>query len=154
MGIPKLNKKQLLVLLLAAACLLIAVLLVISSPPERNTLNSLEVIDRTIYQSFSAYGAPRANFREHSHQVDSLFTRKSYQIRVIPGYPSTAAHLKLAGALRPYGVTVEGRRFFPENTLQLDIIYSGKLVRRVNVRTDSSLLLPAPVSDRGEKGAQ
>lgn len=133
------QKERLLVILLAVACLLSGLILLAFPAPERNRLDDLSTIDRAIERILSTYGLPADQIRVRNTQVDSLFTRASYQVSTVRGFPSTAAHIHIARELRPYGVSVQGERHFPENRLHLTITYSNRLVRTVEFIPSASL---------------
>ncbi len=135
---PVRKKERLLVILLAIACVMSGLMLLAFPPPERNNLQDLGSIDRAIHQTLSAYGVPADQIRERSIKVDSLFTRTTFQVGINRSFPSTAAHVRIARELKPYGVTVEGERIFPENRLHLTITYSNRLVRSVEFIPESA----------------
>ncbi len=126
-----LKRLQLIFGLLALSCLLCALLLAYIPPHDRTSLPNADIVDESLQRIVSDYGLSREQIRIRNVYSDTLFTRRHTLISVPSGFPSTAVHAKLVSELYPHGISVTGRRYFPENRLELQVTYAGRLVRTI-----------------------
>lgn len=128
----ELQKKWILGILILS-CLTSAVLILTVPQPVDSSLKSLDSIDKEITRSLTQYKTIDPLVRVSSIKVDSIFTRKHYQIFVNRDFPLTAFHAGLALPLQENNVLVSGKRNFPERSIHLQFIYGGKVVRTLEI---------------------
>jgi uncharacterized protein YqkB len=134
------NKKAIIVLLLVISCFATATLHVQIKPGNSQKLKSVAQIDSLITQT-------RYDFRISSNQVstrtieiDSLFSRQVYTLRVPPGFSKTTFHHHLHSRLYPLNVQTYGLVQFPDKDMDLHIMYNQTIYRTVQLRTDNDLV--------------
>lgn len=133
------DKKVIIVSLLLISCFATATLHVQIEPGQAQELKSVSQIDSLITQT-------RYDFRISSNQVstrtieiDSLFSRQIYTLRVPPGFSKTTFHHHLRSRLYPLNVQTYGLVQFPEQNVDLHIAYNQTIHRTVQLRTDNDL---------------
>ncbi len=125
------TRKKYLVSLLLISCFLAVVLLLTVHPNERQTIHDLAEIDNVLFSELNAVSGFEYRVRTSSIEVDSIFTRKTHRVAVSQDFPLTLLHSRFAATIQQLGATVHGSRHFPERSLELDVLFAGKHVRKV-----------------------
>lgn len=124
-------RKKYLVSLLLVSCFLALVLLLTVHPGERQTIHHLSEIDAVLFNELHAVIDFEHRVRTSSVEVDSIFTRKIHRIAVSHDFPLTLVHSRFAATIQHLGATVHGSRHFPDRSLELDVLFAGKHVRKI-----------------------
>ncbi|MDX1590513.1 MAG: hypothetical protein R3283_01040 [Balneolaceae bacterium] len=132
--------------LLLVSTILASVLLWKSDPNKRQSLHSPEQLDTLITSAFDEAGVENAQFEKQTVQVDSVFSRSVYRVRVAPGFSKTTLHYTLQQAVWPYRVSTVGRIEFPARTLYLHFMINENILSSVIVSDDPDLLQQPPQS--------
>jgi len=133
------DKKKLIVLLLVVSCFATAALHVQLDPKKSVKLNSVAQIDSLITQTRYDFRITSDQVSLRTIEIDSLFSRKIYTLRVPPGFSKTTFHHHLRSRLYPLNVQTYGLVQFPEQNMDLHIAYNQTIHRTVQLRTDSNL---------------
>lgn len=119
--------------LLLFSVLITAFLLANSDPVQVKTLHSESQLDSLITDTFAEFRVTPQMIREQSVEVDSLFTRVIYSVRVPNSFSKTSFHLQLNKKLNPYRVDTNGVVIFPEEHLRIHLLSNHKVVRTVEL---------------------
>lgn len=132
-NLPMTLQKKWIVFILLMSCISSALLLISIPKHEDQSLKNLDEIDYLIQSVLANIDTNEKTVRRTAIQVDSIFSRKHYQINTVRDFPITAFHAQLALPLQEKNVFVTGTRHFPERTLKLRFIYGTKVVRTVEL---------------------
>lgn len=123
-------------LLLAVCCVSAMALHTQLSPQRPAVLSSAAQLDSLIVQTTYDFQVPTDQLRVITIPFDSTFQRKVYRIDVPPGFSKTTFHHHLNRRLSPLGVTLFGEVEFPEQHLNLNLLYNETVHRTVRLQTD------------------
>ncbi len=132
-------RKKALVFMLLISCAASVLLLASADAPSTTPLHDLSLTDAVIRDAAIAYGLPVEQINVRTITVDSLFSRRDYELKIPRGFPATTVHARIVNELHPYGVKVYGKRTFPSNELTLWVTYAGKRIRTVKFSIDRDL---------------
>lgn len=133
------SKKGFIVLLLGICCLTASMLHVQVDPKISPVLSNVAQIDSLISQTRYDFRITSDQLSFRTIEIDSLFSRRIYTLRVPPGFSKTTFHHHLQNRLYPMNVEIYGLVLFPELNMDLHIIYNRTIHRTVQLRTDSEL---------------
>lgn len=136
-------KRALIVLLLLLSCISAMLLLWQVEPVENRRLTSAAQIDSLITLAFNEFGVSSSQVRQQTVQIDSVFSRNIYTVRVPSHFSKTSLHLRLHELAWPYSVQTMGHVQFPERNLRVHLLYNDIVHRSVYINTDSRLNLTA-----------
>lgn len=125
--------------LLFASTLLASLLLWKSEPVIQKRLQSAAQIDSLLSTAFNEAGLTDEQLQKQTVQIDSLFSRNVYRVRVAPGFSKTTLHYSLQQAVWPYLVSTIGRVEFPARTLYLHFMINDNIISSVIVVDDPDL---------------
>ncbi|CAN5245231.1 hypothetical protein BH23BAC3_BH23BAC3_01050 [soil metagenome] len=133
------NKKGFIVLLLGICCLTAGILHVQIDPKIAPKLSNVAQIDSLITQTRYDFRITSDQINTRTIEIDSLFNRRVYTLKVPPGFSKTTFHHHLHNRLYPMNVQTYGLVLFPEQNMDLHIVYNRTIHRTVQLRTDAEL---------------
>jgi hypothetical protein len=133
------TKKAWIVLLLFFSCAASAVLLWKTDPEHKKILTSPAQIDSLITLTFQEFNLPSEQVRIRSVEIDSLFKRNIYSVRVPVNFSKTSFHYHLHQKLWPYGVRTAGSVEFPDRNLRIHVLANNNVHRSVFLYSDTDL---------------
>jgi len=133
------NKKGFIVILLGICCLTAGMLHIQIDPKIPPKLSNVSQIDSLITQTRFDFRITSDQISFQTIEIDSLFNRRVYTLRVQPGFSKTTFHHHLHNRLYPMNVQTYGLVLFPEQNMDLHIIYNNTIHRTVQLRTDAEL---------------
>ena len=125
--------------LLFVSVLLSSLLLWKSEPGVNKQLQSAAQLDSLISATIAEAGLSDQQLRKQRVEVDSLFSRSVYRVRVAPGFSKTTLHYTLQQAVWPYSVSTVGHVEFPSRTLYLHFMVNDNILSSVIVIDDPDL---------------
>lgn len=134
-------QRKLITGLLALSCVVAALLLWKSEPVQPKVLKHPAQIDSLITLSFDDLQILPSQVRERTIDVDSLFSRKVYNLRVAPNFSKTTLHYTLQQKVWPYGIKTLASVEFPERDMHIHLLYRNKVHRSLILRDDPDLVL-------------
>lgn len=137
------QKRGWIVILLLFTCIAALVLLWNYDPADVKRLTNSAQIDSLITHTFDDFGVTSAQIRVQSVEVDSLFTRKIYNVRVPSHFSKTSFHLRLHEHSYPFSVYTTATVQFPERNLRIHLLHNDTVQRSVYLNTDTRLNLSA-----------
>lgn len=142
------QKKAGIALLLAFSCLAGIVLFFSFDPPGQHPRSTVNELDSLIFDEFNLFNLQQHHINERTLEVDSLFTRKIYEVGLPAGLSRTFVHTELARRVSDAGWDTRGTVSFPERSIQMDIVKENTLIRTVQIEQDTTsrrMLNPASI---------
>ncbi|WP_440999098.1 hypothetical protein [Fodinibius sp. SL11] len=135
------KKKQLIAILLLVSCFISGFILFSTSDNSAKRLTSLGQADSLIYQQFSNFNISDDQVSVAKTPVDSNLSRKTYYVGLPYRFSKTQFHAELNDALFPYDIQTPARVSFPQKDINIQLLYSGTVIRTVSLQTDPKLSL-------------
>jgi len=142
------DKKGWLALLLVICCFLAGALHVQINPTVKQYLKSPAQLDSLIAQTTYDFRINPKQVTISTVQIDSVFSRKIYTIRVPAGFSKTTFHHHLHYRLYPLEAKIYGTVQFPERDLKLQIVYNQTVHRTLNIQTEPDFINPYSIIPR------
>jgi hypothetical protein len=130
------TKRVWVVWLLFFSCIAAAVLLLKMETPPRTQLTSTAQLDSLITLTLDEHNIPQNRIRSRTVEIDSVFSRNLYTVRVPPDFSKTSFHYSLHHNLQPYRVQTIGHVQFPEQNLRIHLLVNDKVHRSVFLNSD------------------
>ncbi len=135
------SRLKFIAILLALSCILAIYLLIGTSPvPKKNLVHSSQ-IDSLITLTLEDFNIPANQVRRRNIQVDSVFSRSVYTIRVAPNFSKTTLHYTLKEELWPYRIDPIATVQFPDRDMRLHLLINNQIYRTLIIRDDHDLIL-------------
>ena len=134
-------RRKFIVILLALSCLLAGYLLINTSPLSQKNLVHSSQIDSLITLTLEDFNISPSQIRKRDIQVDSVFSRSVYTIRVAPNFSKTTLHYTLKEELWPYRIEPIATVQFPERDMRLHLLVNNQIYRTLIIRNDHDLIL-------------
>lgn len=133
------KQRLLIVILLLLSCITAIVLLWKVEPVTSQKLKSTAQLDSLITTTFRSLEIRDNQVRSRPVVVDTVFSRRVFDIRVAPNFSKTTLHYKLHENLWPYGVETVARVEFPSRNMQIHMLVNNNIHRSMMIREDSEL---------------
>jgi hypothetical protein len=130
------TKRVWVVWLLFFSCIAAAVLLLKMETPPRTQLTSTAQLDSLITLTLDEHNISQNRIRSRTVEIDSVFSRNLYTVRVPPDFSKTSFHYSLHHNLQPYRVQTIGHVQFPEQNLRIHLLVNDKVHRSVFLNSD------------------
>lgn len=137
------SKKGWITLMLVISCFLAGTLHVQIEPEKNRTLKNPAQLDSLIMQTTYDFRISSGQVRIQTIPHDSLFERKIYTLSVPERFSKTTFHHHLNARLHPLDVNIFGEVQFPEQDLDLALVYNNTVHRTIRIRSDDELDNPA-----------
>ncbi len=135
------TQRKLIAALLAFSCILSMFILAKSEPVKPKKLTHSAQLDSLITASMHELNIPSTQVRYRTIEVDSLFYRRVYTVRVAPNFSKTTLHYTLQREMWPYGVNTIGKLSLPDREMNIHLLHRGQVYRSLIVREDPELRL-------------
>lgn len=133
MGYPK---KKFLVWLLFFSCIAAFVFFLNTEPPTKKYLRSVSQIDSLITLTLDQHQLTPNQVRVRTVEIDSLFSRKIYQIDIPTSFSKTSFHYALHQNIWPYEATTVAQVQFPERNLRIHVLVNDKVHRSLFIHSN------------------
>lgn len=130
------TKRVWVVWLMLFSCIAASFLLHKMETPQRNQLTSTAQLDSLITLTLNEYNIPQNRIRSRTVEIDSVFSRNLYTVRVTPDFSKTSFHYSLNQNVKPYRVQTIGHVQFPEQNLRIHLLVNDKVHRSVFLNSD------------------
>ena len=139
--------KKAILWLLAASCLA-AFFILLSAPAEPyRGLESFDRADSLIFEELALFNVPEEQIRTFRYPVTDNFIRKRYVVDLPSQISKTHLHAELNKQLKKWQVGTIGYVDIPSREMTLHLHYRDKIIRTIDLRTDSELVrIPHPAS--------
>ena len=135
------RQRRWIVILLALSCLFALMLILKTEPVVQKKLTTSSQLDSLIIVTFDELELRNNQIRRRTIEVDPLFTRMVYNLRVAPNFSKTTLHYTLQQALWPFGVSTVARIEFPRRDMHIHMIVNNNIRRSIIIQEDSDLRL-------------
>lgn len=135
------NRRKFIVILLTLSCILAAYLLIGTSPITQKKLVHSSQIDSLITMTLEDFNITPNQFRKRDIQVDSVFSRSVYNIRVAPNFSKTTLHYTLKEEIWPYRIDPIATVQFPDKDMRLHLLVNNQIYRTLIIQDDHDLVL-------------
>lgn len=129
------RSKILLIVLLFCACILTVFLLIKLPAPQSSSNLNLILLNEKIDQAIEHAGIQTDKLNKSIIIVDSTFSRSTYQISVAHNFSKTTFHINLHKQLIEYGITCPAKFRFPENNMDIFLIYNNTVFNTIKLVT-------------------
>ena len=135
------KKKRLIALLLFTACLISGYMLFATSDGGSKQLQPLSRADSLIYSELRDFNIGNSQIRVSSVSIDSTFSRKIYHVGVPYQFSKTQFHAELNNRFYPYAVNTPAKVTFPQEDMNIHLLYRNTVVRSIIIKTDPDLTM-------------
>lgn len=129
-------KKKFLVWLLFFSCIAAFIFFLNTEPPTKKYLRSVSQIDSLITLTLEQHQITPNQVRVRTVEIDSLFSRRIYQIEIPSTLSKTSFHYKLHQNIWPYEATTVAQVQFPERNLRIHILINDKVHRSLFIQSN------------------
>lgn len=133
------NGKLVITALLAISCVISGVILAGSPAYRNNSLENTQQLDSLINVHIHNSMINQPQVRTANIQVDTVFTRKTYRLRVPSRFSKTMFHINLHKDLNRFGIESPARINFPSRDMHIYVYNEGTVLRTMRLTTDPSL---------------
>lgn len=116
-------------------------MLVVAPGEQSQVIHSFAQTDSLIQQELSAFNIGKQQVRTSQTHVDSNFSRKTYHIGVPYQFSKTQFHAELNERLHPYSIETPAKVTFPEQNMDIHLLYKNTVIRSLSLQTDPELVL-------------
>ena len=128
-------KKKFVVWLLFLSCIAAFIFFLNTEPPTKKYLRSVSQIDSLITLTLDQHQITSNQVRVRTVEIDSLFSRRIYQIETPPTFSKTSFHYALHQNIWPFEATTVAQVQFPERNLRIHILVNDKVHRSLFIQT-------------------
>lgn len=129
-------KKKYLVWLLLFSCIAAFIFFVNTEPPDKKYLRSVSQLDSLIAITLDQHQLTSAQVRVRTVEIDSLFSRRIYQIDIPASFSKTSFHYALHQNIWPYEATTVAQVQFPERNLRIHVLVNDTVHRSLYVQSN------------------
>ncbi len=133
------KKKRIIATLLFISCFISGYMLLATSGGEVNTLRNLSQVDSLIHQKFEDFNIGEQQVKVFTTPVDSNLSRKTYHVGLPYQFSKTQFHAELNKAFYDYNIKTPAEVTFPEQNVNIHLLYQGTVIRSVSLQTDPEL---------------
>lgn len=102
-------------------------------------LTSQAQIDSLITLAFDDLNLPPAHITRRTIEVDSVFSRTVYRVRVAPNFSKTTLHYYIQREVWPYDVETIAGVEFPEQDMSIHLLVNDTVLRTLYVESDPDI---------------
>ena len=132
------RKKKVILWLLILSCIISGVILINTTSPDDSRIRELAEVDSLIVSELKQFNILSDQISVHSIAIDSLFTRKVYEVSVPRDFSKTHLHYSLNRELLPYEINTPARVQFPEQDLNIHLLLNETVFRTLRLQTDTA----------------
>ena len=130
------KKRVWVVWLLLLSCTAAIVLLWKVDAPSGTRLTSASQLDSLITATLHEHHIPENRVRMRTVEIDSLFSRNIYTVRVLSDFSKTSFHYSLNQKLQPYQAGTIGHVQFPERNLRIHLLVNETVHRTIFLNSE------------------
>ncbi len=123
------SKKKILVWLLFFSCITALFFFLNTEPPTKKYLQSVTQIDSLITLTLDQHQLTPNQVSVRTVEIDSLFSRRIYQIETPSTFSKTSFHYALHQNIWPYEARTVAEVQFPERNLRIHILVNDNVHR-------------------------
>lgn len=135
------KKKRLIASLLFISCFISGYLLFATSDRAQNYLHDLGQADSLIQKKLADFNIDEQQIRTTITRVDSNFRRKTYHLGLPYRFSKTQFHAELNRTFHDYAVKTPAKVTFPEQDVDIHLLYQGTVIRTISLQTDPELVM-------------
>ncbi|MEX0723224.1 MAG: hypothetical protein WD357_00785 [Gracilimonas sp.] len=133
------NGKIIITLLLLVSCVVSGVILAASPSYKNYRLQNTQQLDSLLSVHMQNSLIPSTQIRTSSINIDTVFTRKEYRIRVPSYFSKTLFHIDLHKDLNRFGIDSPAKINFPSRDMHIYVYSEGTVLRTLRLTTDPKL---------------
>ena len=130
------QKKKYLVGLLFFSCLAAFIFFLNSEAPPKKYLKSASQIDSLITLTLEQHQLNSNHVRVRTIEIDSLFSRRIYQIDVPANFSKTSFHYSLHQNIWPFDAVTVAQVQFPERNVRIHVLVNDKVHRSLFIQSN------------------
>lgn len=131
--------KKAVTILLVLSCVISGIILAATKSPEVYRVKTHQQLDSLITQTVLNSQIKPPQIRVNEITVDSIFTRREYQIKVPTRFSKTLFHLELNNRFSKYNMEVPATVHFPERDMDIYIYNKGTILSTIRLVGDARL---------------
>lgn len=135
------KKKSVITILLLISCFVSGYLLFATSDDGPKRLRDLAQADSLIQKKLTEFNIDEQQIRITTTQIDSNFSRKTYYIGIPYQFSKTQFHAELNRIFHDYSVETPAKVTFPEQNVDIHLLYRGTVIRTLSLQTDPNLVV-------------
>lgn len=135
------KKKSLITILLLISCFISGYLLFTTSDEGPKRLRDLSQADSLIRKKLTDFNINEQQIRITTTQIDSNFSRKTYHLALPYQFSKTQFHAELNRIFHNYSVETPAKVIFPEQNVNIHLLYRGTVIRTLSLQTDPDLVM-------------
>ena len=129
------QKKKYLVWLLFLSCIAAFIFFLNTEAPEKKHLRSVSQIDSLITLTLEQHQLTSNHVRVRTIEINSLFSRRIYQIESPANFSKTSFHYSLHQNIWPYEAVTVAQVQFPERNLRIHVLVNDKVHRSLFIQS-------------------
>ncbi|MDR9417763.1 hypothetical protein [Gracilimonas sp.] len=135
----KKNGKKAITVLLVLSCVVSGFILASSPAEKQYVLRSHSQIDSLINLHFQESLIEPSQIQTSTIQIDTIFTRKNYQVRVPSSFSKTVFHIYLNKDMSLYEIDTPAKVRFPSRDMHIHLYKHNTILRTIHLTTDTDL---------------
>lgn len=129
------QKKKYLVGLLFLSCVAAFIFFLNTEVPAKKYLSSVSQIDSLITLTLEQHRISSNHVRIRTIEIDSLFSRRIYQIETPANFSKTSFHYSLHQNIWPYDAVTVAQVQFPERNVRIHVLVNNKVHRSLFIQS-------------------
>ncbi len=122
--------------LLFFSCITALIFFLNSEPPTKKYLRSVSQLDSLITLTLDQHQLTPNQVRVRTVEIDSLFSRRIYQIEIPATFSKTSFHYALHQNIWPFEARTVAQVQFPERNLRIHILVNNTVHRSLFIETN------------------
>ncbi|MBD3616458.1 MAG: hypothetical protein HUJ22_07785 [Gracilimonas sp.] len=133
------NGKKVITILLVLSCIVSGIILAASPSNEIYRLDNTQQLDSLINTHIQNSLITQEQVQVSVINIDTIFTRKVYRLRVPSRFSKTMFHINLHKDLNRYEIKAPAKINFPSRDMHIYVYNKGTVLRTIRLTTDPSL---------------
>jgi uncharacterized membrane protein len=137
--LDKKNGKKVITILLVLSCIVSGIILAASPSNEIYRLDNTQQLDSLVNTHIQNSLITQEQVQVSVINIDTIFTRKVYRLRVPSRFSKTMFHINLHKDLNLYKIQAPAKINFPSRDMHIYVYNKGTVLRTIRLTTDPSL---------------
>lgn len=137
--LDKKNGKKVITILLVLSCIVSGIILAASPSNEIYRLDNTQQLDSLVNTHIQNSLITQEQVQVSVINIDTIFTRKVYRLRVPSRFSKTMFHINLHKDLNRYEIQAPAKINFPSRDMHIYVYNKGTVLRTIRLTTDPSL---------------
>lgn len=133
------NGKKIITILLVLSCIVSGIILAASPSNEIYRLDNTQQLDSLVNTHIQNSLITQEQVQVSVINIDTIFTRKVYRLRVPSRFSKTMFHINLHKDLNRYEIKAPAKINFPSRDMHIYVYNKGTVLRTIRLTTDPSL---------------